>query len=354
MQNRQQLEPGFQYLLVTDALRGAGLLRQLKVGIGVLCFSIVLFAGATQFIPLGPQGVWPRSIQAIAAAVAVIVGLCWIMFPWPSRRGMVAFVIWADVTLAIAAATFSDPTARLSAVVYLSLVGLLPTFFLGRRALVIHCGFALALFGVLVTMNILVDGATWFSQFTYGAPALAAVVLMPAIIQVVLEGGRDSILAAAVSANRDPLTGLLNRRGVTTAIDLLHQDRIDAVNVVVVLMDVDGLKELNDTRGHGAGDEILKAVAAMLTARTRVGEIAARIGGDEFLVVAFPGRAEDIESTVRRVSTPRAGIDSWSVSVGAAWQSRTGGGIDLDSLVQQADYELYKVKSSRGMLDPQH
>jgi diguanylate cyclase (GGDEF)-like protein len=298
--------------------------------------------------------VWPRSIQAIAAAVAVIVGLCWIMFPWPSRRGMVAFVIWADVTLAIAAATFSDPTARLSAVVYLSLVGLLPTFFLGRRALVIHCGFALALFGVLVTMNILVDGATWSSQFTYGAPALAAVVLMPAIIQVVLEGGRDSILAAAVSANRDPLTGLLNRRGVTTAIDLLHQDRIDAVNVVVVLMDVDGLKELNDTRGHGAGDEILKAVAAMLTARTRVGEIAARIGGDEFLVVAFPGRAEDIESTVRRVSTPRAGIDSWSVSVGAAWQSRTGGGIDLDSLVQQADYELYKVKSSRGMLDPQH
>lgn len=267
---------------------------------------------------------------------------------------MVAFVIWADVTLAIAAATFSDPTARLSAVVYLSLVGLLPTFFLGRRALVIHCGFALALFGVLVTMNILVDGATWSSQFTYGAPALAAVVLMPAIIQVVLEGGRDSILAAAVSANRDPLTGLLNRRGVTTAIDLLHQDRIDAVNVVVVLMDVDGLKELNDTRGHGAGDEILKAVAAMLTARTRVGEIAARIGGDEFLVVAFPGRAEDIESTVRRVSTPRAGIDSWSVSVGAAWQSRTGGGIDLDSLVQQADYELYKVKSSRGMLDPQH
>ncbi|QCH23368.1 GGDEF domain-containing protein [Mycobacteroides salmoniphilum] len=354
MQNRQQLEPGFQYLLVTDALRGAGQLRQLKVGIGLLCFSIVILAGATQFNPLGPQGLWPRTIQAIAAAIAVIVGMCWILFPWPSRRGMVAFVAWADVTLAIAAATFSDPTARICAVAYLGLVGLLPTFFLGRRALVIHCGFAVALFGALVAMNVMVDGATWSAQFTYGAPTLAAVVLMPAIIQLVLEGGRDSILAAAVSANRDPLTGLLNRRGVTTAIDLLHRGRIDAVDVVVVLMDVNGLKELNDTRGHGAGDAMLKAVAAMLTASTRVGEIAARIGGDEFLVVAFPGRAENIDTTIRRVSTPRAGIDTWSVSVGAAWQSQTGGKVDLDSLVQQADYELYKVKSSRGMLDPQH
>lgn len=267
---------------------------------------------------------------------------------------MVMFVMWADVTLAIAIAMLSDPTARLCALVYLGLVGLLPTFFLGRRALVVHCAFVLVVFGVLVAMNMLVDGAPLFAQFVYGAPALSAVVLMPVIIQVVLEGGRDSILAAAVSANRDPLTGLLNRRGVTTAMDLLHLGRIDAADIVVVLMDVDGLKELNDTRGHVAGDAILKAVAGMLTASTRVGEVAARIGGDEFLVVAFPGRAESIDATIRRVSTPRSGIDTWSVSVGAAWQSQNGRKVDLDQLVQQADYELYKAKSSRGTLDPQH
>lgn len=202
-------------------------------------------------------------------------------------------------------------------------------------------------------MNVLSGGARMFEQFFYAAPVISAIVLVPAVIQLVLEGGRDSILSAALAADRDPLTGLLNRRGVTSAMDLLHRGRLDAIDIVVVLMDVDGLKELNDTHGHGAGDMTLKAVADMLKARTRVGEIAARFGGDEFLVVAFPGRGEDIESTIRRVSAPRAGIDYWTVSVGAAWQSRTGNKVDLESLVQQADHALYEAKKTRGMLDPQ-
>ncbi|SHX70786.1 diguanylate cyclase YdaM [Mycobacteroides abscessus subsp. abscessus] len=70
-------------------------------------------------------------------------------------------------------------------------------------------------------------------------------------------------------------------------------------------------------------------------------------------MVAFPGRGEDIESTIRRVSAPRAGVDYWTVSVGAAWQSRTGSKVDLESLVQQADHSLYEAKKTRGMLDPQ-
>lgn len=354
MQNPPHAETGFQYELVTNALRDTGQLERLKTGIGLLCFLIMVLEVATQFYPLGPQGTWPRTIHGITAASAVIVGLCWMSFPWPGRRAMAAFVVWADVALAIAAALLSDPTARICAIVYLGPVGLLPTFFLGRRALVAHCLFATGLLGVLLTVNIVFSGATPSEQFFYGAPVIAAIVLVPAVIQLVLEGGRDSILSAALAADRDPLTGLLNRRGVTTAMDLLHRGRLDAVDIVVVLMDVDGLKELNDTHGHSAGDVILRQVAAMLRASTRVGEIAARIGGDEFLVVAFPGRAENIDSTIRRVSTPRAGIDTWSVSVGAAWQSQTGRKIDLDSLVQQADYELYRVKNSRGMLDPQH
>lgn len=354
MQPPPHAEPGFQYELVTNALRDTGQLERLKNAIGLLCFLIVILEVITQFYPLGPHGTWPRVIHGIVAVSAVIVGLCWISFPWPSRRAMAFFVVWADVALAIAAALLSDPTARICAVVYLGPVGLLPTFFLGRRALVIHCVYATSLLGVLVAVNVLSGEARLPEQFFYSAPVISAIVMVPGIIQAVFDGGRDSILSAALAADRDPLTGLLNRRGVTTAVDLLHRGRLDAVDIVVVMMDVDGLKELNDTRGHGAGDVILKQVAAMLTASTRVGEIAARIGGDEFLVVAFPGRAENIDSTIRRVSTPRAGIDTWSVSVGAAWQSRTGRKIDLDSLVQQADYELYRVKNSRGMLDPQH
>lgn len=353
MRNPPYVETGYQYDLVTNALRDTGQLGRLKTGIGLLCFVIVFLQGVTQFYPLGPHGTWPRVVHGITAASAVVAGLCWLSFSWPGRRAMAAFVVWADVALAVGAALLSDPTARICAIVYLGPVGLLPTFFLSRRALVAHCAFATSLLGALLAVNVLSGGARMFEQFFYAAPVISAIVLVPAVIQLVLEGGRDSILSAALAADRDPLTGLLNRRGVTSAMDLLHRGRLDAIDIVVVLMDVDGLKELNDTHGHGAGDMTLKAVADMLRARTRVGEIAARFGGDEFLVVAFPGRGEDIESTIRRVSAPRAGVDYWTVSVGAAWQSRTGSKVDLESLVQQADNSLYEAKKTRGMLDPQ-
>ncbi|MUM22474.1 GGDEF domain-containing protein [Mycobacterium sp. CBMA271] len=315
-----------------------------------MCVSFVLMGVVTQLDPLGPRGMWLRLIHGGITVSAIVIGLCWVILPWPSRRTAIAFVVWADAALAIGASAFSHPDARIGATVYMGLVGLFIAFLLGRTVLVVHCVFATVVVGVFAALS-LNSGATTPSElFMHGAPALASVVLMPIVTHAVIEGGRDSILAAAVAADRDPLTGLLNRRGMATAMELMHRDRIDAVDIVVVLMDVDRLKELNDTRGHDAGDATLKAVADMLRANVRIGEIAARIGGDEFLVVAFPGRGENIDSTIRRVSTPRPGIDSWSVSVGAAWQSATERKVDVESLARQADYSLYKAKSTRGAL----
>ncbi|AMT70591.1 GGDEF domain-containing protein [Mycobacteroides immunogenum] len=349
MRNRQRLEPGFQYNVVTNGLRDTGQLGRLQVAIGVMCMLVVLLGVISNFNSLGPQGFWPRTILNIAAGSAVIVGLCWFLLPWPSRRVIVCFVVWADVTVAIGTGTFSDPMARLFAVIYLGLIGLVPAFFLGRRGLVAHCGFGLVNLGVLVTLNVHSGNSTWFDQIMYVLPVLTSVMIVPILLQSVIEGTTYSILGSAVAANRDPLTGLLNRRGVTTTTQLLHHKRLDAVEVVVVLLDLDGLKELNDARGHDAGDAALIAVADMLMASTRVGEIAARIGGDEFLVVAFPGRRESIHDTIRRVSTPRPGIDSWSLSVGAAWQSTVDGGFDFEHLIRRADEDLYRAKSSRGL-----
>ncbi len=351
MSNRQRLETGFQYEVVTNSLRDTGQLGRLKVAIGVLCLFGALVGVVGQLNSLGPHGFWPRTILGILVASAVIVGLCWFFLPWPSRRRTVAFVVWADMALAIGTAMFSDPVARLFAIVYLGVVGLIPAFFLGRRGLVVHCVFGLANVGVLATLTVLSGITTWFEQIMYVLPVLTSVMVAPILLQAVIQNSTQSILGLAVAADRDPLTGLLNRRGVTTATDLLRRTRLDATDIVVVLLDLDRLKELNDARGHEAGDEILRAVAAMLVASTRVGEIAARIGGDEFLVVAFPGRAENIDDTIRRVSTPRPGIDSWSVSVGAAWQSTDQGCVDLELLIRRADDALYQAKSARGVLE---
>jgi diguanylate cyclase (GGDEF)-like protein len=87
-------------------------------------------------------------------------------------------------------------------------------------------------------------------------------------------------------AERDGLTGLYNRRALTDAL----QREIDATMrsgnpLAVALLDVDGMKRLNDSRGHAAGDMFLQRVAATLTATFRLTDIIARYGGDEFLVL---------------------------------------------------------------------
>ena len=83
-------------------------------------------------------------------------------------------------------------------------------------------------------------------------------------------------------ASRDPLTGLLNRRGLQKAILSLHRDDLP---VTLCLFDLDNLKAVNDSCGHGAGDRMILAFASLLRANTRSGDILCRYGGDEFIVV---------------------------------------------------------------------
>lgn len=94
---------------------------------------------------------------------------------------------------------------------------------------------------------------------------------------------------------RDELTGLGNRRAANRALDRLQPG--DAVAIA----DLDHLKELNDTEGHAAGDELLKAFAAQLASSLREGDVASRLGGDEFLLV-LRGVGENAEAIVARLA----------------------------------------------------
>ena len=83
-------------------------------------------------------------------------------------------------------------------------------------------------------------------------------------------------------ASRDPLTGLLNRRGLQKAVVSMRRDDLP---VTLCLFDLDNLKAVNDTCGHAAGDRMILAFASLLRENTRSGDILCRYGGDEFVVV---------------------------------------------------------------------
>ena len=154
-------------------------------------------------------------------------------------------------------------------------------------------------------------------------------------------------------SHQDGLTGLSNRRCFD---DALRRESRDATfgdaPLSLLMIDVDHFKSFNDTRGHQAGDECLRAVAALLgRERAAPGEVAARYGGEEFAMI-LPGhdpaaagaRAERLRAAIEALRLPHAGSATapWiTVSVGVATRGADG---DDVSLIAAADAALYRAK----------
>jgi diguanylate cyclase (GGDEF)-like protein len=151
-------------------------------------------------------------------------------------------------------------------------------------------------------------------------------------------------MAAAVlelrdRAARDPLTGLGHHAAFYEALPVLRET--ERGRCAVLVADVDGFKDLNDTRGHAAGDDALRAMAALLRSASPAGGRAFRIGGDEFALVFDcdgEAEAERIGWELRTQAPDRIGS---TLSVGLAL---AGDGETDEAVVARADAALYEVK----------
>ncbi len=156
-------------------------------------------------------------------------------------------------------------------------------------------------------------------------------------------------------AMEDPLTGLRNRRYFAQAMPRrLAQAHRQGEAALVLLIDLDGFKQVNDTRGHPVGDALLREVAARLRRCTSPSDIVMRLGGDEFAVVRL-GRTQRRDATaLARYIVNELGelydIDGYhlriSASVGVAMPP--DGGEDMNDLLRSADIALYFVKADGG------
>lgn len=154
-------------------------------------------------------------------------------------------------------------------------------------------------------------------------------------------------------ATRDALTGLSNRYDLRSR----GQGMLDSVGtggeaVCVIAFDLDGLKELNDTRGHPAGDRALVTTAKVLAAHTRPRDIVARLGGDEFVVARRSNGDDDVAAAVDRlrsaVSTrlSQAFPKGTGVGITAGWALSQGGKPRFDELHRRADAALVQGKAT--------
>jgi diguanylate cyclase (GGDEF)-like protein len=157
---------------------------------------------------------------------------------------------------------------------------------------------------------------------------------------------------------RDGLTGLLNRRGALDAIGKSLARR--TASYATLLVDIDDLKAINDTKGHARGDAVIGSLAEAIRASIRDGDDCARLGGDEFMIFAPDCDAHGAAEIARRIlaaaGSPRRELDgaTFSVSIGIAVQDHAGAG--FDRMYRDADTALYHAKSAgkRGfaLFDP--
>ena len=154
-----------------------------------------------------------------------------------------------------------------------------------------------------------------------------------------------SVELARHDAAHDALTGLLNRRSFDDALAaLLSNATRYGTQFSLVLLDVDGLKRLNDTAGHWEGDRLLQAAGSELRRSLRAGDFAARLGGDEFgllLVSSMPDTAVRLRDRVSEAVSATLGRDA-SFSVGVATAPEESN--EASGLYRLADTRLYEDK----------
>lgn len=153
---------------------------------------------------------------------------------------------------------------------------------------------------------------------------------------------------AQEAARRDPLTGLLNRRGLGERFDALVRERRNPFALTVILIDIDHFKALNDTYGHDFGDQVLSAFAKVVSGNIRALDMAARWGGEEFMVICADVDRRGAQKIAEKLRESIEATDfgpcgQITASFGIHWSYPADP--DLSLLVSLADRALYAAKA---------
>lgn len=222
----------------------------------------------------------------------------------------------------------------------------------GKRTLALSCGTALA---GIVALSVL---QPWWminrsAALGIGLSVLGASIYLAVMIGRLGSANRD----LALKAGTDPLTGLSNRymleQTIGRAVMAISTGQEGAT--ALLLIDLDGFKEVNDTYGHEVGDIVLQTFAALLARRVRTTDTVARLGGDEFVVLArhVTGNhavqtvANGVHSVLAEMTSVQDQAVNVSASIGACLISPdlSPGYRDIAVLMRAADRAMYRAKA---------
>lgn len=314
-------------------------------------------------VPLSTVPAWNAHTRGdadvlLAGSCAAAVGAAAGLVLWQRRRPgrvVVAVVVLLDIAAVAFGLSQTDTHwAKVVPVLHLMvtvLVALSLSLTALRLQVLVSVGAAVALFS---------HGVESWSAGEVGDVAVGTAVVTLGFLVTgssirMLTGRLQQALAEAERrSERDPLTDVLNRRGLELTVEsIVARARRAGADVAVLLADLDHFKRVNDAHGHATGDAVLVATAAAMHRSLRAEDAVARLGGEEFAVVAVvdPDVGVDIcglAERLRQAVNAANALLGVTVSIGAAHRPPPVAGGDvvewLHRLVEEADDRLYTAK----------
>ncbi|WP_067672561.1 GGDEF domain-containing protein [Nocardia miyunensis] len=331
----------YRWLVRTLAARSA--LGPLKILIGIAGAAIAMMGAVIAGTPVGPPGE-PGIASTIGVLCGVLWALRWWLLPWPSKTESLVLVGGADVLFTVEFLQVPDRLFGATGAVLLVVTGGYVGFFHSARALAAHSVWSL-LSVIVFSVRIVTGGGDVHLAVAVGLLLFVSVVSMLPALQVVYWLLRTESLS-------DPLTHLLNRRGLEIRLPLLVE-RCPAI--CVMSFDLDRFKSVNDTWGHRVGDAVLVRTARRLHDAAGGAAVVARTGGEEFVVaapIAMAAARTEAERLRHVVAEPTETAVEVTASVGVVVFDSTicprCPRPSPDRLLQSADAAMYRAKHSGG------
>jgi len=350
-------------LLSTDRKQRLRITRSLlAANVFVACIALQAYAAWAGF--MAPDDVWHLSG---AIVVNILVWYAVIRSGYNQRFSDPALTlpqILSALTIIVGAYAVTGPVHG-STMMLLALVLVFGIFNMRPRGARIAGGYTVVLMGLTILYKMRTDPVYFplkleFAHFVLTAaivPTISSLAAQLSSLRSRLQTQKDELAQALtriqILATRDELTGLYNRRHMIEVLNQ-HQKRLQRSGhhrFCLALLDIDHFKRINDTHGHGVGDEVLRAFGAAVQSALRDTDVLARWGGEEFLLLLNDTTPEAANIGLERV---RAAVAAATFSSSVAELKPTfSAGLTgyhdeeaLDVCIERADRALYDAKSA--------
>jgi diguanylate cyclase len=328
-----------QFDWLSGYLRARGLALPTKLLMALISAALMIMAVAA----LTMRGV-PLVVSAFFCIVSVVVGLgyavLW-LWGWPTKRQSLAMAWIGGGLVAAGCVMQPQPVIALMGCTGVAILGGYAAFFHNSKAIT-----GVVVFGITAGVLCAARVAATYDWVIAGAGLWLVIELnlaVPLAIQTVVR----TLGADVVRSDQDPLTGVLNRRAFYERAMTLLTSPGDDLHLIVVMIDLDKFKKLNDAYGHLAGDQALTAVGWVLRQASNGSAIIGRFGGEEFIVIDAVS-ADLAEGLPAQLCAAIGALPHpVTASVGAA-VVRWGSGSAMDDLIRSADAAMYAAKRAGG------